>query len=195
MGGGKCATCAAHSVRPHTPPRALGARPSPCRGGCEETRSRSRARTPPASDVKQRILFASPRLRRSASLPIQSRPLRAVAEQLFAARFRQERKEAERRQTHTAMPARIRRAGRATERRLAPPFRFGRARLPAFHHGTCGGDRTPPLSSSSRTSWDGTTEERVLSAPCRPSAAGVMSPQAGHRAGRAFWPGAARERG
>jgi len=44
-----------------------------------------------------------------------------------------ERKEMERRQTHTAMPARIRRAGRATERRLAPPFRFGRARLPAFH--------------------------------------------------------------
>ncbi len=40
--------------------------------------------------------------------------------------------------------------------RLAPPLRFGRARLPAFHHGTCGGDRTPPLSSSSRASWDGT---------------------------------------
>ena len=85
--------------------------------------------------------------------------------------------------------------GAPRRRRLAPPFRFGRARLPAFHHGTCGGDRTPPLSSSSRTSWDGATEERVLSVPCRPSAAGVMSPQAGHRAGRAFWPGAARERG
>jgi hypothetical protein len=50
-----------------------------------------------------------------------------------------------------------RRAGRATERRLAPPFRFGRARLPAFHRGTCGSDRTPPLSSSSRASWDGTS--------------------------------------
>ena len=78
---------------------------------------------------------------------------------------------------------------------LRRPSALGRARLPAFHHGTCGSDRTPPLSSSSRTSWDGTTEGRVLSVPCRPSAAGVMSPQTGHRAGRAFWPGAARARG
>ena len=46
--------------------------------------------------------------------------------------------------------------GAPRRRRLAPPFRFGRARLPAFHHGTCGSDRTPPLSSSSRASWDGT---------------------------------------
>ena len=61
-------------------------------------------------------------------------------------------------------------------------------------NGTCGSDRTPPLSSSSRTSWDGSTEERVLSVPCRPSTAGVMSPQAGRHAGRSFWPGAARER-
>ena len=45
--------------------------------------------------------------------------------------------------------------GAPRRRRLAPPFRFGRARLPAFHHGTCGSDRTPPLSSSSRTSWNG----------------------------------------
>ena len=29
-----------------------------------------------------------------------------------------------------------------------------RARLSAFHHGTCGSDRTPPLSSSHATSWD-----------------------------------------
>jgi hypothetical protein len=28
-----------------------------------------------------------------------------------------------------------------------------RARLSAFHHGTCGRDRTPPLSSSHATSW------------------------------------------
>jgi hypothetical protein len=40
-------------------------------------------------------------------------------------------------------------------------------------HGTCGSDRTPPLSSSSRTSWDGTTEGRALPTPGRPSAAGV----------------------
>ena len=30
----------------------------------------------------------------------------------------------------------------------------GRARLSAFHHGTCGSDRTPPLSSSHATSWN-----------------------------------------
>ncbi len=30
----------------------------------------------------------------------------------------------------------------------------GRARLSAFHHGTCSSDRTPPLSSSHATSWD-----------------------------------------
>jgi len=33
-------------------------------------------------------------------------------------------------------PARKRRAVRATERRLAPPSACGRARLPAFHHGS-----------------------------------------------------------
>jgi hypothetical protein len=31
---------------------------------------------------------------------------------------------------------------------LRRPVRFGRARLPAFHYGTCGRDRTFPLSSS-----------------------------------------------
>ena len=50
-----------------------------------------------------------------------------------------------------------------------------RARLSAFHHGTCGSDRTPPLSSSSRTSWDGATEGRMLSVPGRPSAAGDLA--------------------
>ncbi len=41
-------------------------------------------------------------------------------------------------------------AAPATERRLAPPSACGRARLPAFHHGTCRDDRTPRLSSSPR---------------------------------------------
>jgi hypothetical protein len=31
---------------------------------------------------------------------------------------------------------------------LRRPSAVGRARLPAFHHGTCGSDQTPPLSSS-----------------------------------------------
>ena len=67
--------------------------------------------------------------------------------------------------------------GAPRRRRLAPPFRFGRARLPAFHSGTCGRDRTPPLSSSSRASWGGTTQERALPVPCRPSAAGAFHPR------------------
>jgi len=37
--------------------------------------------------------------------------------------------------------------GAPTKKRLAPPSACGCARLPAFHHGTCGSDRTPPLSS------------------------------------------------
>jgi hypothetical protein len=55
-------------------------------GGCN-TIPVSR-RTPAASDVKQRILFASPAFG-IGEPSIQSGPLRAVAEQLFAARFRQ----------------------------------------------------------------------------------------------------------
>ena len=85
--------------------------------------------------------------------------------------------------------------GAPRRRRLAPPFRFGRARLPAFHHGTCGSDRTPPLSSSSRTSWNGATEERVLSVPCRPSAAGDVARRPVIVPAGRFLPGAARERG
>ena len=76
--------------------------------------------------------------------------------------------------------------GAPRRRRLAPPFRFGRARLPAFHHGTCGSDRTPPLSSSSRTSWDGTTVGMGVTHPRPSQYSGRCSPQAGRRAGRAF---------
>ncbi len=86
------------------------------------------------------------------------------------------------------------RGARHGEGGLRRPSASGALACRRSTHGTCGSDRTPPLSSSSRTSWDGTTEGRVLPTPGRPSAAGVMSPQAGRRAGRAFWPGAARER-
>ena len=85
--------------------------------------------------------------------------------------------------------------GAPRRRRLAPPFRFGRARLPAFHHGTCGSDRTPPLSSSSRTSWDGTTEGWVLPTPGRPSTAGDVARRPVVVPAGRFLPGAARERG
>ena len=52
------------------------------------------------------------------------------------------KRNAERRCPTTAVP-------RGTARALR-----GRARLSAFHHGTCGSDRTPPLSSSHATSQD-----------------------------------------
>ena len=95
---------------------------------------------------------------------------------------------------------------------------FGRARLSAFHHGTCGSDRTPPLSSSHATSWDSfgarapmvrktrasqhTTRNRqpapmrhsrALPAPCCPSPA-RLHPQSGHDAVRACLAQAARVR-
>ena len=76
-------------------------------------------------------------------------------------------------------------------RPASPGRRPFRAR---FDFGTCGSDRTPPLSSSSRASWDGTTEGWGVTHP-RPSQCGAHEPQTGHSAGRAFWPGAARERG
>ncbi len=96
----------------------------------------------------------------------------------------------------------------------------GRARLSAFHHGTCGSDRTPPLSVSHATSWvlvwsarpDGSKDgahrnaflreadnrpplrhSRALPAPCCPSPA-RLHPQTGHDAGRACLAQAARER-
>ena len=105
----------------------------------------------------------------------------------------------DRRQAHCGQmrtaerPVRKRRTGRAADRAACAALSaIGRARLPAFHHGTCGSDRTPPLSSSSRASWSGTIERRALSVPCRSSAAG-FTPQTGRSAGRAFWPRAARE--
>ena len=83
--------------------------------------------------------------------------------------------------------------GAPRRRRLAPPSASAR-RLPAFHHGTCGGDRTPPLSSSSRTSWDGATEGRDY--PPLPSPCGGRSEPAGRSSCRpGVWPGAARARG
>ena len=52
---------------------------------------------------------------------------------------------------------------------LRRPVRFGRARLPAFHHGTCGEERTPPLSSSHALPGTVPNQERALPAPCRHS--------------------------
>jgi hypothetical protein len=52
-------------------------------------------------------------------------------------------KEMERRQTRIPTVRAIPGAAR---------IRLGMRHLPAFHHGTCGSDRTPPLSSSSRAS-------------------------------------------
>jgi hypothetical protein len=59
-----------------------------------------------------------------------------------------ERKEAERRQTQCFMSRASGHGGAPRNCRLASTLRCGRARLSAFHHGACGSDRTPPLSSS-----------------------------------------------
>jgi hypothetical protein len=68
------------------------------------------------------------------------------------------------------------------ERRLAPPSACGRARLPAFHRGSSGGEPTPPFSSR-RTSWD-VAKKRPLTASACPSPATLS--QTGRHAGRAF---------
>src|SRR5208283_5653783 len=61
-----------------------------------------------------------------------------------------------------------------------------RARLSAFHHGACGSDQTPPLSSS--YALPGTELGRSGRYP--PPAVPVqrVAPQTGHRAGRAYDP-------
>ena len=57
-------------------------------------------------------------------------------------------------------PARKRRAGRATERRLAPPSACGRARLPAFHHGSRQRDFVAQGSASGQASRDLAADKR-----------------------------------
>jgi hypothetical protein len=67
---------------------------------------------------------------------------------------RKKRKEAERRQTQYFMSAP---AGAVAPRecRLAPTLRCGRARLSAFHHGSClGSNSIPKGSASGQASWD-----------------------------------------
>jgi hypothetical protein len=86
----------------------------------------------------------------------------------------QTKKEAERRQAHfVSQWAASADAARALTRR---------ARLTAFHRGTCGREPTPPLSS--RTRFLGRGFRRALSAVSCPSPA--TKSQTGHRAGRAF---------
>ncbi len=64
-------------------------------------------------------------------------------------------KEAERRQTRVTPPARKRRAGRATEgAACAALSALGRARLPAFHHGSRQGDLRHPRRNPGHASWD-----------------------------------------
>ena len=115
----------------------------------------------------------------------------------FAPRNDEGKRNADKRCATTSVPSRARRA----------PLRA--ARLSAFHHGTCGSDRTPPLSLSHATSWDlfgapvpmvrkteriathftrsrqpvSMRHSRALPAPCCPSPA-RLHPQTGRNAGR-----------
>ena len=117
--------------------------------GADAIRSRSRARTPRASDVKQRILFASPLAMTGIGEP--SNPERATTSccgATLCGSLPANKREAERRQTRAVPPARIRRAGRATEgAACAAPSAIGRARLPAFHHGSSQGVCGPLVRS------------------------------------------------
>ena len=124
------------------------------------------------------------------------------ATKLFAARFRQIMKDMERRQTHCGQNRTAVKdlyasgaQGAPRTRRLAPPFRFGRARLPAFHsrHLRQRPNATAQLQFTRFLGRDyaGTGVIR----PLPPQCSGVLPPQTGRSAGRAFWPGAARERG
>jgi hypothetical protein len=73
------------------------------------------------------------------------RPMKAAGGRwLSSDHARQDKKEAERRQTCIPTSARKRRAARAEAQR---------ARLSAFHRGTCCSEPTPQLSSR-RASWD-----------------------------------------
>jgi hypothetical protein len=127
------------------------------------------------------------------------------------------KQEAERRQT---LCNNLRALRRGTAPTLTLPRARGRAwegaaRLSAFHHGTCGSDRTPPLSFSHATSGDlvgaripmvrktrtsqrltrirpANASPRVLPAPSCPSPA-RLHPRSGHDAGRACPAEAAQE--
>ena len=100
--------------------------------GEDAIRSRSRGRTPPASDVKQRILFASPLFdggdRRAFN------PERATSSccgaTLCGSLPANKIREAERRQTRSPRPVRKRRTGRATEKAACAALPL-RARSPA----------------------------------------------------------------
>ena len=69
--------------------------------------------------------------------------------------------------------------GAPRSKRLAPTLRCGRARLPAFHHGTCGSERTPPLNSSYALPGTELGRNGRYPLPAVPGAASFS--QAGHR--------------
>ncbi len=108
------------------------------------------------------------------------------------------RRQAERRQTQCFMIRTQAACGaRHGVRQLAPPSACGRARLPAFHHGTRVSERTPPLSSShappgaellrsGRYPLPAVIQSTLLRSLARASAGLAGSPQAGLSAGRAL---------
>src|SRR5208282_2459053 len=101
---------------------------------------------------------------------------------LRSIRATKEKKEAERRQAHSPTSAPYGRGARSAER----------ARLSASHHGACCSEQTPQLSSS--YALPGTELGRSGRYPLPAVPVQRVAPQTGHHAGRAFLPGAARER-
>ena len=105
------------------------------------------ARAPRARVMSNSVFCLPPPLAGSASHP----PERATTS-CCGATLRgsppADKREAERRQTRAVPPARIRRAGRATEgAACAAPSAIGRARLPAFHLGSSQGVCGPLVRS------------------------------------------------
>ena len=97
-----------------------------------------------------RVLLSTTKLRSD-----QGRPVESVSwtKRLFSTRPRQKRRRRNAGRRIVLMPARKRRAVRATRReRLAPPPACGRARLPAFHDGSRQRDFRPEGSASGQAS-------------------------------------------
>ena len=136
--------------------------PLPRFAGADARRSRSRgrmgARALPNSDVERPVIVA--RIERS-EIRERSRSFNVApgfherhraalrADPLVQPGLPRRKREAERRQTQRQyLPARKRRAGRATERAACAALSaLGRARLPAFHHGSAQGVCSPLVRS------------------------------------------------
>jgi hypothetical protein len=138
---------------PHPPPDQVGGRPLPAQRGEVNKQSRSRGRES-ARECCQTAMsnIRSPHER--SDMRVRSRSFNVHPGCRFAHPGYEEIRKAERRQTHCRQfrTKRVRsRHGRSGLRR---PSALGRARLPAFHHGSRQGDLRHPRRNPGHASWD-----------------------------------------